>query len=126
MWMLPEGSPPLDMARWIIGLLAGLVSLALNHIGDYREFWWWDNLAHFTAGVSIGMMVRLLPRKRSPRDTSIISLGISTLWELAEREHGAWPYVSAAPPDKKAEDAILDTILVMAGAWIAARLDQDS
>ena len=114
------------MGTPIIGTLAGLVSLALNHIGKYRDHWWWDNLAHFSAGVSIGSAIRLLPRSRSARDTSIISLGISILWELAEREHGAWPYVKAAPPDKKAEDAILDTILVMAGAWIAARLDQDS
>ena len=114
------------MGTPIIGTLAGLVSLALNHIGDYREFWWYDNLAHFTAGVAIGSAVRLLPRSRSARDTSIISLGISTLWELAEYEHGAWPYEPDEPRDRKAEDAILDTILVMAGAWIAARLDQDS
>lgn len=121
---LSRGSAP-HMA-WIIGTLAGLVSLALNHIGEYRDHWWWDNLAHFSAGVAIGSAVRLLPRSRSPRDTSIISLGISTLWELAEAEHGAWPYEPGVSHDKQAEDAILDTILVMAGAWIAARLDQES
>jgi hypothetical protein len=113
------------MGTLIIGFLAGLISLVLNLVGKYRDYWWWDNLAHYTAGIAIGSTCRQLPRSRSPRDAALISLGISTLWEIAEFEHGAWPYGSDEPRDRQAEDVLLDTILVMAGAWIAARLDHE-
>lgn len=111
----------------VIGLLSGLVSLGLHHVQKYRQFWWWDNVAHFHAGVFIGAASRQLPRPRSPRDAAIIAVLISILWEASEYVHGAWPYKQEdVGDDQRAEDTILDTILVALGAAFAAWLDQDS
>lgn len=112
---------------WLIGLLSGLVSAVLHHIGEYRQHWWWDNAAHFAAGVSLGAAVRLLPRQRSPRRTAIIASLVAAIWELFEYRQAMWPYKHPdVDSDRVAEDTILDTVVVAAGAALAAWLDQDS
>jgi len=111
----------------IRGLLAGIASFSLHLIGEYRQFWWWDNLSHFTAGISIGSAACLLPGFTSPKEATVIGLLISVPFELGEFSVGAWPYKDkSVGEDQVAEDVLLDVILVAAGSALAAWLDQDS
>lgn len=102
----------------VIGVLYGLLVLALHAWGKYRSWWWFDNTAHLFAGISLGSLITT--EDSSPTQDALLVGGLTAGWELAEYWHGAYPWGDNDLPDRvAAEDTVLDTILVAIGAAIA-------
>jgi hypothetical protein len=103
-----------------IGVLYGLLALALHAWGKYRSWWWFDNAAHLFAGISLGSLITT--EDSSATQDALLVAGLTAGWELAEYWHGAYPWGDSDLPDRAAaEDTVLDTILVAIGAAIAIR-----
>jgi hypothetical protein len=105
----------------VLGLLAGVIAVALAAWNQYRRWWWYDNLAHLAAGVSLGS---LIAREDSPigQDLAIVAC-LTLAWELFEygtRVH-PWGRPDGLPRDAAIEDTVLDSLLVAIGAARAAR-----
>lgn len=106
---------------WILGGLALTVTGALEACGKYRNWWWYDNVAHLSAGVAFGS---LLSTDESTIGQDIaIGAALSVLWELGEYMNDVRPWDDSVEPDNDwpAEDTVLDTVLVLLGTWWAAR-----
>jgi len=100
----------------VIGVLYGLLALALHLWGRYRNWWWYDNVAHAAAGISLGSLVA--SDESSPTQDGLLVGGITAAWEITEYFHGAYPW-GELPDRAAAEDTVLDSILVAVGALIA-------
>lgn len=102
-----------------ISALAGIILAAMHLRGDYRKYAWYDNAAHFAGGIMVGGAV-------TGEDSSLtydllLTLGIAGIWEMLEVHTGHYPYKDSVPGDTRVEDAVLDTILVLAGAYLMSR-----
>jgi hypothetical protein len=105
----------------VLGTLAGAVTLALELCGKYRDWWWYDNVAHLSAGVAFGS---LLSTDNSTIGQDIgVGVALSVLWELGEYVTDVRPWDDSVDPDSDwpAEDTVLDTLLVLLGTWWASR-----
>jgi len=106
----------------LIGAIAGAILAGLHfRAKSYRRYFWFDNVAHFIGGVAVGGFASR-PDSTVPFDLSV-ALGASALWELAEYEFGVFPFGGKTSEDYAAEDTVLDTIMVLLGAFIVARLE---
>lgn len=107
----------------LLGIIAGLYSLGMGVLGYYQRWWWYDNLAHLLAGISLG---GLLTSEDNP---GIIDMGIvltiAIAWELFEHRLSVFPWKKGVPKDYQKEDTLLDIILVMLGAAIPIRAKEE-
>lgn len=102
-----------------LGVLAGTLSATLGAWGRYRDWWWYDNLAHGLAGLSLGSLVAT---RDSPVGQDLAIVGCLTLaWELHEYHGGIRPWTDSGRSDRAAEDTLLDSILVVGAAYAAAK-----
>jgi len=101
-----------------VGLLYGAITIGLHLWGRYRDWWWFDNLAHLAAGISLG---GLIASEDSPlgQDFQLV-VGFIIVWEAAEYVTGTYPW-GDLPDQAAAEETLLDSLLVAIGALIAAR-----
>jgi hypothetical protein len=102
-----------------LGGLAGLIAALLGAWGKYRSWWWYDNVAHLVAGVSLGSLVAAEDSSLA-QDLAIV-LGIAVCWEGFECAREIRPWAGETSDDVAAEDTLLDTLLVMLGAAFGAR-----
>ncbi|MFT4881274.1 MAG: hypothetical protein ACI9CA_001691 [Natronomonas sp.] len=103
-----------------LGILALTLTVALDLCGKYRDWWWYDNVAHLSAGVAFGS---LLSTDESTTGQDLgVAVGLSVLWELGEYIADVRPWNDAheREGDWAAEDTVLDTLLVLLGTWWAA------
>ncbi len=112
------------LSRWsqdtALGILALVLTVALELCGKYRDWWWYDNVAHLGAGVAFGS---LLPTDESTIGQDLgVAVVLSVLWELGEYIFDVRPWNDAheREGDWAAEDTVLDTLLVLLGTWWAA------
>lgn len=108
----------LSPSNFIAAIAAGILG-AMQLWGAYREYWWFDNVAHFLGGVALGGF--LTSEDRGTIETVGLSLGVSTLWEIFEFQQGIRPFTPDTPTDTMAEDTLLDKIMLGAGAYLMAR-----
>lgn len=102
------------------GLLYGGLALALHVWGRYRDWWWFDNLAHLSAGLSLGSLVA---GDDSPvgQDLALVA-GVTLAWELGEFVTDTYPWSEGGLPDRAAaEETLLDSLLVAIGALAGAK-----
>lgn len=117
-----------EQAAFAVGVLFVIVC---NHDHDrYERHWWWDNVAHFTSGFTLGL---LLPRGKERQTYAVCAL----LWEILEWYIASRNYheiIDAMPNgpramghdewtlDHQCEDTILDTLMgyygVRTAMWI--------
>jgi len=103
----------------LLTAVAGVCTVILHVLGRYRHYWWWDNAAHFGAGVTIGGLITT-DESSTVRDVGVF-LGVAFLWELFEWCHGVWPWMSGSS-DRAIEDTLLDTLVGAIGAWLASEV----
>jgi len=101
-----------------VGLLYGGFAVGLHIWSRYRDWWWYDNVAHLSAGISLGSLVAT--EGSSLLQDLLAVAGLSASWELAEYLSGTYPW-GDLPDRAAAEETLLDTVLVLLGAYIAAR-----
>jgi len=101
----------------LVGVLYGAIAIGLHLWGRYRDWWWYDNLAHLAAGISLG---GLITSEGSPLGQDLLLVGaLTALWEAAEYMTGTYPW-GALPDRAAAEETLLDSLLVLLGAAVAA------
>lgn len=111
--------------RLLTGLVYGGIALWLHLWGRYRSWWWYDNVAHLSAGISLGSLYSAAGTDRT--QTLLATVGVTVAWEIVEYLHGAYPWGEDDLPDRAAaEDTLLDSILVMLGVWLATSNGGDS
>lgn len=106
-----------------LAVLAGAFAGALHVWGRYRDWWWYDNLAHACAGLALGSAIGTTDSDRG-QDMAFVAL-LTTAWEAFEHWHGVRPWAGGKTSDSAAEDTVLDTILVLACAWLGSTWSKD-
>lgn len=106
----------------LTGLLYGGITIFLQLLGKYKSWWWYDNLAHFSAGVGLGGVITT--DDSTLTQDLLAVLGLSIVWEFFEFLTNTYPW-GDLPNRAAAEETILDTILVMFGAWLISKGDDD-
>jgi len=102
-----------------LGTLYGAIALGLHIWSRYTSWWWYDNLAHFAAGLSLGS---LIATDESATGQDLVAVaGLTFAWEVAEYATGTYPWDGTLPQRAAAEETILDSLLVGIGAWLASR-----
>jgi hypothetical protein len=104
----------------LLAALAAAILAVGQWMDGYSDWWWFDNAMHFTGGVAAGSAI-------VGRDSSIVQdmavvFCIATIWELIEYHKGIKPW-DGMSNRAAAEDTLLDTLLVMMGAYWAARAE---
>lgn len=107
-----------------LSVIYGIIAISLGIWKRYTDWWWYDNLAHFSSGVCLGALVSV--RESNPVQDLMMVSGLAVLWEIAEYLHGAYPWQSDLPQRAAAEDTLLDTILVLLGAALVVVTNNDS
>jgi hypothetical protein len=103
----------------LVGVLYGVIAIGLHVWGRYKDWWWYDNLAHLAAGISLG---GLIASEDSPLGQDLLLVGaLTALWEAAEYVTGTYPW-GELPDRAAAEETLLDSLLVAIGAAVAAGL----
>jgi len=102
----------------LVGVLYGAIALGLHVWERYTDWWWYDNLAHLSAGVALGGLVGT--DDSSLVEDLLIVGGLTIVWEAAEFATGTYPW-GELPDRAAAEETLLDSLLVAIGALIAAR-----
>jgi hypothetical protein len=102
----------------LLGVLYGAITVGLHIWGRYKSWPWYDNLAHLSAGLSLGS---LAATDDSPlgQDLAIVA-GLTLVWEVAEYITGTYPW-GELPDRASAEETLLDSLLVLLGAAAAAK-----
>ena len=105
-----------------IAVLAGSILLAMNQLGWYRRWWWYDNVAHLLGGLAIGAFLE-------SEDSTIgvnltLTLLLALAWELLEYHEGVYPWDGSLEQRAAAEDTVLDTVLVAGAAYAVARANR--
>jgi hypothetical protein len=86
----------------------------MGYLAWYGRYWWWDNLAHLLAGVSLGGFATAHP---FPVVRPLVVAAVAVLiWESFEFAWGIWPWVEHTGLAKKWNDTLLDSYLVLNGA----------
>lgn len=101
------------------GLLYGLVTVGMQIWGRYKSWWWYDNVAHFSAGLSLGSLVAT-EDSSTEQDIAIV-LALTFIWEVFEFVTNTYPWDGSLPERAAAEETILDSLLVTIGAWLASK-----
>jgi hypothetical protein len=99
-----------------IGLLYGSITLGLAVWKRYRSWWWYDNLAHFAAGISLAGLVT--GEDSTTTEDALLVGGLTAAWEIVEFAHNTYPWDGSLPDRVAAEDTMLDSLLVALGAWL--------
>lgn len=97
--------------------IASVVVIGLHQTYRYKEHWWWDNLAHFTAGYAIGSTLSEMTDDRSTVLQAF--LAITTGWEIFEYSIDERPWDGSMTWDHAMEDTVLDTYMGLTGAYVA-------
>jgi hypothetical protein len=105
-------------------VLATLLWGSLAYVAWYGKFWWWDNLAHLSAGASIGGWTALIVTHFGYGGYAVILAvvvsGIAALiWEAIEFVEGVWPWTATLSLDRKWSDTLLDSYLVLTGSALS-------
>lgn len=98
----------------LLGLLTGILAVALGRWGKYKDWWWYDNLNHLVAGVSLAALFD--SEDASRRHVLGIVLSINLMWELFEYYKNVYPWDGSVEKKAAAEDTLLDGLLVYIGA----------
>jgi hypothetical protein len=103
----------------LLGALYGALALGLHLWGRYTSWWWYDNVAHCAAGLSLGSLVA---DADSPlgQDLAFVA-GLTLVWEVLEFVTSTYPWDGNLPDRAAAEETLLDTLLVLLGALLGAR-----
>lgn len=108
------------MTRRLFAGLVGAGVVAMHRVYRYQEHWWWDNLAHLGAGFAIGTE---LGARTDDRSSVLLGfLGLTTAWELFEFRIDERPWDGSMCWDHAMEDTVLDTVMGLAGAYLATRV----
>jgi hypothetical protein len=99
-----------------IGVLYGTITLGLAVWRRYRDWWWYDNLAHFAAGISLAGLVT--SAESTTTEDALLVGGLTVAWEIVEFWHDTYPWDGSLPDRVAAEDTMLDSLLVALGAAI--------
>lgn len=108
---------PLVSRSNALAALTGGLAVAMAVWGKYREWYWYDNLAHLSGGVSLGAAVTSRQSNRF-QDLAIVTC-LMLGWELFEYRRRIYPHDGTLPKRVAAEDTLLDSVLVLLGAWFA-------
>lgn len=103
----------------LLGVLFGLLAVVLGYWGRYKSWFWYDNLAHLSAGLSLGAFAS--SKNSKPEQDVLIVLAINIMWELHEYQADIYPWDESVPKEVAAEDTILDTLLVIGAAYYASK-----
>lgn len=98
---------------------ASAVCAAMHKAYLYRSYWWYDNLAHLLAGYAVGAVLSHIAD--SKREALAEFLAVAVAWECFEYKIGEYPWDGRACWDHACEDTLLDTIMGLAGVWMACR-----
>ena len=99
-----------------IGLLYGGLTLGLAVWKRYRDWWWYDNLAHLAGGVALAGLIR--SEESTKAEDWLLVGGLTLAWEVVEFWHDTYPWDGTLPKRAAAEDTALDSLLVALGAYL--------
>lgn len=100
------------------GIPAGIVFI-MTGLDKFEDHWWWDNVAHFCGGLSVGTVLH----EATDDDTGALAgfLLVTTLWEAFEYSVGERPWDGSMCWDHAMEDTVLDTVMGFLGAYVAVK-----
>lgn len=94
----------------VLGFLTLVIAITFHVAGKYRDWWWYDNVAHLSAGITIGSTLST-DASTTGQDIAV-GTAISLLWEFSEYMADVRPWDDSIDPDSDwaAEDTVLDTV----------------
>lgn len=107
---------PLPVSNLLVSLSTGLLLGAMALWGKYRNWWWYDNLAHAFGGAMLSpIFLPFLPWIWPYVAVVLTGFG----WEYFEFVQRIHPWTGRTSEDKAYEDTLLDMFMVLTGAILA-------
>lgn len=99
-----------------IAAATGTACLGMAIWGRYRDWVWYDNLAHFFGGACIAALAASTLNILS---AIALTIGVALAWEVFEWRRDIHPWGGNTTRDAAWEDTALDLFMVREGAFLS-------